>query len=119
MLHAFVLLMQVSPCEVPWHMFCTTYDSALPVSREIYSINRREGQVLLHTAPSTVRSPAASAPLGSGALPGNPITASDLHDSALKRARPAPRSATPVPGVCPGDAEPVGYASPDQLWWPP
>src|SRR5262245_26634701 len=116
MLHAFVLLIQASPCKVPGHMFCTTDDSALPVSREIYFINRREGQVLLHTAPSTVRSPAACAQLGSGTPPDNPITASVLHDSALRRARPAPRLATRVPGVCPGDAERVGYASPDQLW---
>src|SRR6266702_2334981 len=99
-------------------MSCTTHDSASPVSREIYSTNRCEGQVLLHKARSRVKLHAAYAQSGSETPPGNPITASVLHDCALRRGGQAPQEAARVPGVSPGYARHVGHASPDQLSWP-
>src|SRR5436190_22884914 len=98
-------------------MSSTTYDSASPVSREIYSTNCCEGQVLLHRAWSTVRLHAAYAQSGSRTPPGNPITASVLHDFALRRGGQPPQEAARVPGVSPGYARHVDHASPDQLSW--
>src|SRR5215467_1493857 len=98
-------------------MSCTTHGSASPVSREIYSINRCEGQVLLYRARSRVRLHAAYTPSRLGTSPGNAITASVLHDFGLRRGGQAPQEAARVLGVSPGYAQHVGHVSPDPLSW--
>src|SRR5215467_1392434 len=117
MLRAFVLLVQASPVispdtcpALPMRVLCL-------LAAMIYSTNRCEGQVPLYRARSTVRQHAAYAQSGSGTPPGNAITASVLHDCALRRGGQAHQEAARVPGVSPGYARHVGHASPDPLSW--
>src|SRR5262245_36287857 len=98
MLRAFVLLVQASPVISP------DTCSALPMrvlcllARMIYSTNCCGGQVLQHRTRSTVRRHAAYAQWGSETPPGNAITASVLHDCALRRGGQAHQGAVRVPG---------------------
>src|SRR5919197_3955722 len=115
MLHAFVLLIRASPVMSPDTCPALPMRVLRLLAGMIYPINCCEGQVLLHRARSTVRRHAAYAQLGSGTPPGSAITASVLHDCALRRGGQAPQEAARVPGVSPGCARHVGHASPDPL----